>query len=323
MIRLDARPPSTLQHSTPHRRLIITIDGPAGVGKSTAAHRLARHLGVRYLDTGATYRALAYAARQAGLDPAHDVRRLATLARALPLEWRPQRSGGLRVVLAGVDVTAAIRTEQVSEDAAQLSRHPAVRRIMVRYQRRCRNDRGVVAEGRDTGSVVFPDATYKFFLDADPEVRARRRQQELFQLSGARPPLERIRRQLHRRDAIDRNRRVGPLVKPAGARVVDTSHLSARQVVRALLHGLKHHALSKRPRGLPLPAAARQQTGVPSGTGQAGAPTRGLACRAQAGMSPPSRRHRGGHAHRPLASRGGQGLCPWGSTERTHHGRGP
>lgn len=215
--------------------LIITIDGPAGVGKSTAAKQLASHLGLMYLDTGATYRALAYAACQAGLDPRADVRPLTTLARRLPLQFLPSASGTVQVVLSGADITQAIRTETISEAAAQLSQHPQVRRVMVQRQRAWSRARGVVAEGRDTGSVVFPHARYKFFLAANPIVRARRRQRELFLLSGRRPSVQRIQRQLHFRDGIDRTRSVGPLVKPAGAVEVDTSRLTARQVVRVML----------------------------------------------------------------------------------------
>ena len=216
--------------------VVITIDGPAGVGKSTAAKQLASHLGLIYLDTGATYRALAYAACQAGVDPRVDVKRLTTLARRLPLELLPQPSGVVQVRLNGLDITKAIRTETMSEAAAHLSRHPQVRRIMVQRQRAWAHRRGVVAEGRDTGSVVFPRAHYKFFLDAEPRVRARRRQRELFQLSGQRPSLQRIQRQLHFRDGVDRTRSIGALVKPRGAVAVNTSHLTARQVLHAILH---------------------------------------------------------------------------------------
>jgi cytidylate kinase len=114
---------------------------------------------------------------------------------------------------------------------------------MVQRQRAWSRARGIVAEGRDTGSVVFPHARYKFFLDADPIVRAKRRQRELFQLSGRRPSVQRIQRQLHFRDGIDRTRFVGPLVKPAGAVEVNTSRLTARQVVRVMLRHINQHSL--------------------------------------------------------------------------------
>jgi len=259
---------------TPAKALVITIDGPAGVGKSTAAKLLARRLGLTYLDTGATYRALAYTALQADLNPVVDAARIARLGRRLPLSLAPDPAGGLRVRLNGTDVTAAIRTEEVTEAAAQIAQHPDVRAAMVALQRRlaiaCSNTTaargsglrargpyrlaqrshrgwptapspqpgatwGVVVEGRDTGSVVFPRATAKFFLDADPTVRARRRQRELAHLYGSRPPLAQVREQLHFRDGLDKSRRVGPLTKPRGAMVLDTTHLTAPQVVQAML----------------------------------------------------------------------------------------
>lgn len=219
--------------------LVITIDGPAGVGKSTAAKLLAKALGLTYLDTGATYRALAYAAVRADLNPITDAKRLAALARRLPLELRTSADGQLRVRLGGRDVTSEIRTEEVSEAAAQVSQDPEVRAAMVALQRRLAAQGGVVVEGRDTGSVVFPRARYKFFLDADPAVRARRRQQELERLYGSRPPLAQIQEQLHFRDGLDRHRRVGPLVKPPGAVAIDTTHRTARQVVRAMLASIR------------------------------------------------------------------------------------
>ena len=188
-----------------------------------------------YLDTGATYRALAYAALHANLHPVADARRLAALARRLPLILRPTPAGELQVFLKGIDVTTSIRTEEVSEAAAQVSQYPEVRTAMVSLQRQLANQHGVVVEGRDTGSVVFPHARYKFFLQADPVVRARRRALELAQLYGVRPPIVQVQEQLHFRDSLDRHRRVGPLVKPAGAITIDTSHLTAAEVVRAML----------------------------------------------------------------------------------------
>lgn len=228
--------------------LVVTIDGPAGVGKSTAAQRLARALGLLYLDTGATYRALAYAALKARLNPVQDAGRLARLARRLPLRLHPRPDGGLRITLAGEDITRAIRTEEVSEAAAQVSQHTDVRAAMVKRQRELANRHGVVVEGRDTGSVVFPGAPFKFFLDAVPSVRAKRRQRELSRLYGAKPPLEQVRQQIHFRDGLDRTRRVGPLVKPPGAVRVDTSRLSASRVVRAMLQRIRRAQAAGRSR---------------------------------------------------------------------------
>ena len=219
--------------------MVITIDGPAGVGKSTTAQLLAKRLRLTYLDTGATYRALAYAALRQGLRPIEDAKPLASLARRLPITLTRGPGGSLRVSLSGADVTRAIRTEEVTEAAAQISQHPEVRRAMVQRQRELANQHGVVVEGRDTGSVVFPQATHKFFLDADATIRARRRQQELGRFYGTPPSLALVREQLHFRDRIDQIRRVGPLVKPTGAVAINTSHLTARQVVSKMIRHIQ------------------------------------------------------------------------------------
>lgn len=233
---MSRRSPRPLRHFATGP-LVITIDGPAGSGKSTAAKLLARRLGLAYLDTGATYRTLAYAALRQGVSLV-DEERLAAVARRLPMRFVQSRRGTARVLLGSTDVTAAIRTEEVSEAAALVSQHPRVRAALVQRQRALANRSGVVVEGRDTGSVVFPRAPYKFFLHASPAVRARRRQQELARRYGSRSPLAQIEEQLHFRDGLDRTRRVGPLIVPRGAVVVDTSRLSALQVVRVMLRHL-------------------------------------------------------------------------------------
>lgn len=226
---------------------MITIDGPAGVGKSTVAKLLAKRLGLLYLDTGATYRALAYQALLIGADP-RDERAMARLARSLGVVLRQSTDGGLRVMLNGRDVTRQIRTERVTEAAAAVAQHPQVRRALVRLQRRLARRHACVVEGRDTGSVVFPAARDKFFLTADVRIRARRRQMELQGVQGRAPDVAVIARQLKQRDGLDRRRTVGPLVKPPHAMVMDTSHLKAEQVVQQMLQRLAVRAVNSRAR---------------------------------------------------------------------------
>jgi cytidylate kinase len=218
--------------------VVITIDGPAGAGKSTVAKRLASRLGLLYLDTGATYRALAFEALRLGVDPM-DEAGVAKLSRSIRILLR-RSSDGIRVLLDGEDVTETIRTERVTEAAAAIAQHPRVRAEMVRLQRRLAKSGRVIAEGRDTGSVVFPRAPYKFFLTARTTIRARRRRSEMRAAQGKPPRLEVIARQLRRRDHLDRTRSVGPLVKPPDAIVLDTTALSVQEVVARMLQHLPH-----------------------------------------------------------------------------------
>ena len=229
-------PPSSVRHSKTH--VIITIDGPAGVGKSTVAKLLARRLKLGYLDTGATYRALAYRALSLGLDP-RDETRMARLAAELRLVCKRMDWGRVRMLLNGCDVTRRIRTEAVTEAAAIVAQHPRVRVVLVRLQRRLVRSRRLVVEGRDTGTVVFPRAPYKFFLTAGARVRARRRRMELQDVQGRSPSVSAITGQLRSRDRLDRRRRVGPLAKPPGAVVVNTSRLLAHEVVAQMLRHLR------------------------------------------------------------------------------------
>jgi len=214
------------------------------VGKSTVAKLLARRLGLVYLDTGATYRALAYAALSEGIDP-DDVSHLVRLAKSLRLGLQQVGQDAIKVILNGCDVTRQVRTERVTDAAAVVAQYPSVRAAMVRLQRKLARADSLVVEGRDTGSVVFPQARYKFFLTANAQVRARRRQMELRSLQGRSPVLSMIARQLAARDRLDRIRKIGPLIRPRGAVVLDTSRLTAHEVVQRMLRYLRFQHQSR------------------------------------------------------------------------------
>jgi cytidylate kinase len=200
---------------------VITLDGPAGAGKSTVARRVAAALGLRFLDTGAMYRAITWKAQKKGLsDPAA----IAAMARGTQIVVEPDR-----VTCDGIDVTQAIREPQVTAAIRMVADSPDCRSELVRMQREIGKGGGLVTEGRDQGSVVFPDAPFKFYIDASVEVRARRRHEE----SGG--DLDEIRRSIEKRDAEDKSRPVGTLVKPAGALLIDTSGLTLDEVVARIL----------------------------------------------------------------------------------------
>ena len=202
---------------------IVTIDGPAGSGKSTTASLLAKRLGFACLDTGAMYRAVTAAVIRRGIDP-NDGERAAEVARGLSLELRSV-DGASAWFADGAPCGDAIRTPAVSAAVSPVSRHPAVRRAMVALQRSIGGRGGVVAEGRDTGTVVFPHAEVKIFLAADVPTRAHRRAEQLRGM-GIEQGLEEIERNIRERDAMDAGREVSPLVRPPGATVIDTSTVS-------------------------------------------------------------------------------------------------
>lgn len=214
------------------RMIVVAIDGPAGAGKSTVARMLADDLGWAYLDTGAMYRAVTLLAQEQELDLA-DAGGLAAFAEGLELRL----SGGGTVRVGGRDVTAEIRTPAVSRGVSEVASVPEVRRVMVAHQRRFAAENGrIVAEGRDIGTVVFPDARVKIFLDAEPRERARRRLAE----DAARGPLEpgtdvaRVQRDLEARDERDRSRDVAPLRAADDAWHLDTSDMTLSQVFEAV-----------------------------------------------------------------------------------------
>jgi cytidylate kinase len=211
--------------------LVVAIDGPAGSGKSTLARALARRLGWAYLDTGAMYRAVTALALEGAVD-LQDTVALARLARSIDLHLDP-RDG--RVEVDGRDLTSRIRTADVNATVSTVAAVPEVREVMVRHQRRFadENER-VVAEGRDIGTVVFPDARLKLYLDASPDERARRRIAEGDATGGDEAP-ETVRSSIERRDRLDRERRVAPLRQADDAVVLVTTHLDPDQVLEKAL----------------------------------------------------------------------------------------
>jgi len=215
---------------------IITIDGPAGAGKSTLAKALARRLGWTYLDTGAMYRAIALAVDEAGADVT-DEPAVAEVLENLELEVVPNQDQ-TRVFLNGREVTAHIRQPHISALASAASALSVVRRAMVEYQRRLGVPGRLVAEGRDMGTVVFPQALIKFFLHATQEVRARRRFKEL-QENGEKAGSEEVAEDMARRDQADSSRTLAPLRPAEGAIIIDSSRLSIAEVLDLMLAAIK------------------------------------------------------------------------------------
>ena len=209
--------------------MIVTIDGPAGTGKSTAARRLAERLGFDHLDTGAMYRVVAWRCLQTQIDlDSHD--QIADTARNCSISFEENR-----VLVDSVDVTDEIRSAEVTSTASIVAQVPRVRDRLVGWQRELAEDRDIVCEGRDQGTVVFPNAECKFFLTADVGERARRRQREL-EGRGEAVDFEDLLRQQIERDARDQDREVAPLRPATDAIVIDTTSLSIDQVVELLCH---------------------------------------------------------------------------------------
>ena len=207
---------------------VVTIDGPAGAGKSTVSRRVAEKLGYIFLDTGALYRSVALLASRNNLSSS-DEGGISEIARTLEVRFE-HHSQVLRIIANGEDVSAAIRTSEISQFSSQASAHPEVRRALLVAQRRVALSGSLVAEGRDVGTVVFPDAQAKFFLTASPETRAMRRTLEMAQL-GAVVAYEEVLKEIKERDERDSGRETAPLRQATDAILVDSSDQSAEEVI--------------------------------------------------------------------------------------------
>ena len=212
-----------------NRNLIIAIDGPAGSGKSTVCRLLAEELKYLYVDTGAMYRALTWKAIDENLDLT-DGESLAELARRTSVKLEKDK----KVFVDGIDVTEKIRNPEITKNVSHIANVPEVRERMVTLQREAGRTGGAVLEGRDIGTIVFPDADIKIYLDAELEERARRRYKELKE-KGYQVEIDKVVKDLAARDETDRGRKIAPLRVAEDATVIDTTHMNINQVVEKLL----------------------------------------------------------------------------------------
>jgi cytidylate kinase len=223
-------------------RPVVAIDGPAGAGKSTVSRRVAQQLGFTLLDTGALYRCVALrASREGTSDEAGIAAVAARLAADDAIQFRAAAQGSQSVLMSGEDVSQAIRTPEMSQGASKVSAIPEVRAALLDMQRAVGRNGGVVVEGRDIGSVVFPDAEAKFFLTASVEARAKRRHLEL-QAKADAPSLESVKQEVEERDRRDSNRPVAPLIQVPDAFLVDSSAMSIDQVVATIVDRVRRVA---------------------------------------------------------------------------------
>ncbi len=218
------------------RKPVVTIDGPAGSGKSTTAKMVARKLGYTYLDTGAMYRAMTVKALKTGVD-LDDPDALARQARETDMAIRPDPDG-TRVILDGIDVTDEIRTPAVTQASSIIAAAEGVRKRMVELQRQVGAGGGIVAEGRDMGSVVFKDAEIKIYLDASLGCRALRRKKEL-EAAGTAVDLEKMEKDIESRDVYDSSREHSPLIIPEGSIIVDTTEMTIEEQVERVIQEVR------------------------------------------------------------------------------------
>ena len=225
-----------MRKTSKRKKLTVAIDGPSGAGKSTVARSLARRLGYVYIDTGAMYRSLALRVKGRGVSPEDE---LALKRLALSLHIRFATEGEeTRVFCEGEDITGAIRTPEISRLASSISKQKGVREALVQMQREMGKEGGVVLEGRDIGTVVFPDADVKFYLDAESSERTKRRYDEMIG-KGVKADLEKIREELLQRDYNDTHRVHSPLKKATDAVLVDSTHRSVEEVVEEMVRVIK------------------------------------------------------------------------------------
>ncbi|WP_286239762.1 (d)CMP kinase [Neptuniibacter halophilus] len=220
---------------------VITVDGPSGSGKGTICHLLARELGWELLDSGALYRLVGLAARHHGVD-LDDEEALVVLAAHLDVQFVAKEDLSVQIILEGEEVTDAIRTEAVGGDASIVAAIPAVRDALLERQRAFAELPGLIADGRDMGTVVFPEAELKIYLDASAEERAQRRYNQLIN-KGLGASLQAILEDIQARDERDMNRTVAPLKPAADAVILDTTEMSIDEVLAAVLDEARHKGL--------------------------------------------------------------------------------
>lgn len=225
---------------------VIAIDGPSGVGKTTVAHGVAARLGLPWLETGAMYRALGLKLASLGIAP-EDRTAVARVVAELDLDCERGADGGLRILLDGRPVGEGIRSPEVSEITSKVSVYPEVRERMVALQRRIAGEAGAVLEGRDIGTQVFPETPFKFFLEAPMEVRIARRRRQHRDAEAADLDHRQIEAEVVERDRRDRQRSVSPLTYDASYTVIDTSRVSAEEVVERIVAAVE--AAAERPAG--------------------------------------------------------------------------